>query len=133
MTDKKLKKSLQPHSSIAEIEKIQDAAIELGKSLGEAPIKKFATIDIEGNLLPTSLVSKTEEAPDDDDKQMDVKTIIDESFDGDKGILEIFKGVYKHAKKGSVPHATFIMNWYFKDGEGEEGIKEFRILEEIVE
>ena len=62
-----------------------------------------------------------------------INSIIDESFDGEEGILEIFKGVYKHAKGGSVPHATFIMNWYFKDGEGEEGIKEFRILEEIVE
>ena len=65
-------------------------------------------------------------------KTLDINSIIDESFDGEKGILEIFKGVYKHAKGGSVPHATFIMNWYFKDGEGEEGIKEFRIIEEIV-
>ena len=88
---------------------------------------RFSTIDIEGNLLPTSIV------PNDDKVQFDVKTIIDESFNGEEGILEIFKGVYAQAKKGSVPHATFIMNWYFKDGEGEEAIKEFRILEEIVE
>lgn len=65
--------------------------------------------------------------------ELDVNSIINESFDGEKGILEIFKGVYTQAKKGSVPHAAFIMQWYFKNGEGEEPIKEFRILEEIVE
>ncbi len=64
---------------------------------------------------------------------LDIKSTIDESFEGDEGILEIFKGVYKHAKGGSVPHATFIMNWYFKGGEEGEEIKEFRIIEEIVE
>ena len=76
--------------------------------------------------IPTDKIKLVEGDPD-------IKDCIVESFEGDHGILEIFKGVYEHAKGGSVPHATFIMNWYFKDGEGEEGIKEFRILEEIVE
>ncbi len=66
-------------------------------------------------------------------KEININSIINESFEGEEGILEIFKGVYAQAKKGSVPHAAFIMQWYFKNGEGEEPIKEFRILEEIVE
>ncbi len=62
----------------------------------------------------------------------DMKSVIDESFDGEEGILEIFKGVYSHAKKGSVPHAQFIMTWYFKDGEGGEEMKEFKLTRRII-
>ena len=72
-------------------------------------------------------------SPNIDYSEQTIKLTIDESFDGEEGILEIFKGVYSHAKKGSVPHAQFIMNWYFKDGEQGEEIKEFRIIEEIIE
>ncbi len=64
--------------------------------------------------------------------EIDIKKTITESFNGEEGLLEIFKGVYKHAKGGSVPHAQFIMKYWLEEGDGEE-IKKFLFSEEVIE
>ena len=103
---------LKPHSSIDEIEKVQRAVIKLGEASSTSYNKP----------------------PDDNSLKLDIKSIIEESFEGENGILETFKAAYAEVKENhSKAHMDFIMQWYFKGGEGEEGIKEFRIIEEIVE
>lgn len=114
-------KKYQEPTPIEEIDKLAELAKKLGNTKAIKPEYdpgsenhsfKLGTPDVQG---------------------LDISSTIDESFGGEEGILEIFRGVYAQAKKGSVPHAAFIMQWYFKGGEGGEGLKEFRIIEEIVE
>ncbi len=65
-------------------------------------------------------------------EESNIKQTIEESFNGEDGILKIFEGVYKQAKGGSVPHAQFIMKYWLEEGDGED-IKKFIFSEEIVE
>ena len=113
---KALKKSLEPRATSGEIEELAEAA----KILGNTPEKIKSDIDKVNNLA---------KPPNED---TNVKLTIDLAFENDDGILEIFKGVYKHAKGGSVPHAQFIMKYWLEEGDGEE-IKKFLFSEEVIE
>ena len=93
--------------------------------------------DFKKPLLPISPAQhdEVEERMDRLSAKVDIikmKSTIEESFEGEEGMLEICKAQYAQAKKGSLPHAIWIANHLTGQEQGEE-IKEFRIIEEIIE
>ena len=64
--------------------------------------------------------------------EIDIKSILIESFEGENGMLEVCKAQYAQAKKGSLPHAVWITNILTGTDDGED-IKKFLFSEEVIE